>query len=287
MPVLTRRALDDTARRRALQIPAATGPRAWMSRLGEPYILFPALTVVVLGVIWGVTLNLIQVERADAAGAATAAALELVNTYEAQVVRALREIDQTLKVVKYAYETKGAGAALADLNARALLPPELLFVVRIVNTDGGALASTRPGDALAVTEPGFQQSLGSDTLWIDQPRRAGPSGEWTLQFGRALNAADSSVAGAVVVAVECSQFGNRFGPSVLGHKGLLGLLGTDGVFRVRRTGDTVTAGEAVDYATAVPGADHHDPTVSPGDNGRDGIRGYKGAQHLYAFPLAG
>jgi diguanylate cyclase (GGDEF)-like protein len=286
MPVLTRRALDDTARRRALQIPAATGPRAWMSRLSEPYILFPALTVVVLGVIWGVTLNLIQVERADAAGAATAAALELVNTYEAQVVRALREIDQTLKVVKYAYEAKGAGAALADLNARALLPPELLFVVSIVNTDGVVLASTRPADAPAMTEPGFVQRLSSDTLWIDQPRRASPSGEWTLQFGRALNAADSSVAGAVVVAVDASYFVSGYDPAVLGHKGLLGLLGTDGVFRVRRTGDTVTAGEAVDYATAVPGADQHDPTVSLVDNGRDGIRRYTGAQQLYAFPLA-
>jgi diguanylate cyclase (GGDEF)-like protein len=249
---LTSVPLDDAARSRAMQGPAATGPRAWMSRLSEPYILFPALTVVVLGAIWGVTINLIQVERADAAGAATAAALELVNTYEAQVVRALREIDQTLKVVKYAYETKGAGAALADLDARALLPPELLFVVSIVNADGVVLASTRPADAPAVTEPGFMQRLGSDTLWIDQPRRAGPSGEWTLQFGRAL----------------------------------LGLLGTDGVFRVRRTGDTVTAGEAVDYAAAVPGADQHDPTVSLVDNGRDGIRRYTGAQQLYAFPLA-
>jgi hypothetical protein len=125
-----------------------------MRRLIEPHILFPALTIVVLGGIWGITLNLIQVERANAAGAATAAALELVNTYEAQVVRALREIDQTLKVVKYAYETKGAGAALADLDARTLLPPELLFIVSIVNKDGRVLASTRGDRAGVSAEPG-------------------------------------------------------------------------------------------------------------------------------------
>lgn len=286
MPVLTRIALDDTARRRVLQIPAATGPRAWMSWLSEPHILFPTLTILVLGGIWGVTLDLIKVERAKAGAAATAAALELVNTYEAQVVRALREIDQTLKVVKYAYETKGAGAALSDLSARSLLPPELLFVVSIVNTDGMVLASTRATESPTVTEPGLRQGLGGDTLWIDQPHRAGPSGEWTLQFGRALSAADGSLAGTVLVAVDASYFVSGYDPSVLGHKGLLGLLGTDGVFRVRRTGDRVTAGEAVDYAAAVPGADRHDPTVSLVDNGRDGIRRYTGAQQLYAFPLA-
>jgi diguanylate cyclase (GGDEF)-like protein len=273
-----------------MQSPAATGPvtgpRAWMSWLSEPHVLFPTLTILVLGVIWGLTLNLIKIERANAARAATTAALELVNTYEAQVVRALREIDQTLKIVKYAYETEGARAALADLDARTLLPPELLFVVSIVDTHGMVMASSRSAEAPSAIEPGFQQELRSGTLWIDPPRKAKPSGEWTLQFGRALNAADGSLAGAVLVAVDASYFVSGYDPSVLGHEGLLGLLGTDGVFRVRRTGDAVTAGGTTDYAMAVPGAEERDPTVSLVDNGGDGIRRYTGAQQLYAFPLA-
>src|SRR3984957_701871 len=87
-------------------------------RLTEPHILFPALTILVLGVIWSATFNLIKVERTNAETAAAAAALELVNTYDAQVVRALREIDQTLKLVKYVSESKGAAAALSDLKMR-------------------------------------------------------------------------------------------------------------------------------------------------------------------------
>jgi diguanylate cyclase (GGDEF)-like protein len=284
--VSTSVALDDTTRTLAMQSPAATGRRAWISWLSEPHVLFPTLTILVLGVIWGLTLNLIKIERANAARAATTAALELVNTYEAQVVRALREIDQTLKIVKYAYETEGARAALADLDARTLLPPELLFVVSIVDTHGVVMASSRSAEAPSAIEPGFQQELRSGTLWIDPPRKAKPSGEWTLQFGRALNAADGSLAGAVLVAVDASYFVSGYDPSVLGHEGLLGLLGTDGVFRVRRTGDAVTAGGTTDYAMAVPGAEERDPTVSLVDNGGDGIRRYTGAQQLYAFPLA-
>ena len=56
----------------------------------------------VLAMIWGTTFNLIKSERAAAERAATLSSRELAETYEAQVVRALREIDQTLKVVKFA-----------------------------------------------------------------------------------------------------------------------------------------------------------------------------------------
>src|ERR1700677_5417675 len=146
--VLTKASLDDTALRQALKRPITGRLRVWVTRLSEPHTLFPVLTIMVLSIIWGTTFNLIKVERANAMAASAAAALELVNTYEAQVVRALREIDQTLKLVKYVYETQGAGAALSDLRERALLPPDLVFVVRVVNRDGVVLASTRPGEAM-------------------------------------------------------------------------------------------------------------------------------------------
>jgi diguanylate cyclase (GGDEF)-like protein len=279
-------ALDDTARRRAMQSSAATGLRAWLSRISEPHILFPALTIVILGVIWSATLKLIRVEHTNAAAASAAATLELVETYEAQIVRALREIDQTLKFVKYVSETKGASAALSDLKERGLLPPDLLFVVTVVNADGAVVASTRPAEALSAASPSFQQELHSEALWIDRPRRVGASREWTLQFGRALHAVDSSVAGAVLIVVDASYFVSGYDPSTLGKNGVLALLGTDGVFRARRTGDRVTAGVAIDYASAVPGGDQADPTISLTTDSWDGIRRYTGAQQLYEFPLA-
>jgi diguanylate cyclase (GGDEF)-like protein len=278
--------LDDTTRRRAMQNAAPTGLRAWLSRLTEPDILFPAITILVLGVIWGGTFNLIRVERVDTARTSAAATLELLDTYEAQIVRALREIDQTLKIVKYVYETKGASATLSDLKARGLLPPDLLFVVSIVNPDGVVVASTRPAEAHSPASASFRQSLLKDALWIDQPRKVASSGEWSLQFGRALHAADGSLAGAVLIAVDASYFVSGYDPSILGRKGVLALLGTDGVFRARRTGDIVTAGVAINYTSAVPGGDQGDPTVSLAVNSWDSVRRYTAAQQLYEFPLA-
>ena len=279
--------LDDTTRTVALQHRPAAGMRDALSRLTEPYILFPALTLLVLGVIWAATLNLIRVERAAARAAAAAATLELANTYEAQVVRALREIDQTVKFVKYVCETRDPDAALSDLRARALLPPDLIFVVRIVNSDGVVTASTRPAEALPSASSDYLAALrDSDALWVDQPRRNQASQEWTLQFGRRLNTAEGGFAGAVLLAVDASYFVSGYDMAQLGIHGMLGLLGTDGIFRARRTGETLSAGDAVNYAAAVPGADQDDPTVSLSDNRWDGVRRYTGAHQLYEFPLA-
>jgi diguanylate cyclase (GGDEF)-like protein len=286
MSTLTRVALEGTTSRRALQAPATTGFRAWLPRFAEAHILFPALTLLVLGLIWVGTLDLIRVERIDATAASNAAVLELVNTYEAQVVRALREIDQTLKLVQYLSEMKGASAALTDLKAKGLLPPELLFAVSVVNTDGQVVATSRPAQASSAALPALQRGLLGDSLWVDLPRRDGATGEWTLRFARALTGADGTVAGAVVLAVDASYFVSGYDPSVLGKKGVLALLGTDGVFRVRRTGEIVAAGGRIEYASVVPGAEQDDPTVALTTNRWDGVRRFTGAQQLYDFPLA-
>jgi diguanylate cyclase (GGDEF)-like protein len=282
---LTSIALADTTRSRALQGLGTKGPRKWLHRLGEAHIRIPALTLLVLALIWGGTLNLIHVERTDATAASAAAVLELLNTYEAQVVRALREIDQTLKLVKYLSEIKGPALALTELKARGLLPPDLLFVVSVVNAKGQVIASTRPGQTPSLMPPAFQRGLPADAIWVDEPRANGASGEWTLRFGRALIAADGTRTGAVLLAVDASYFVSAYDPSVLGRRGVLGLLGTDGVFRVRRTGDTVTAGDRIDYLSVVPGA-AQDPVVSLSLNSWDGVRRFTGARELYEFPLA-
>jgi diguanylate cyclase (GGDEF)-like protein len=286
MTTLTTIALEDTSRRRALQTPAATGLRAWAPWLADAHIFFPAITLLFLGLIWGITLNLIHIERAEAAKVSSAAVLQLVNTYEAQVVRALREIDQTLKLVNYLSEMKGAPAALAELRARGLLPSELLFAISVVSTDGHVLASTRPAVAQTDAPPEIHAEPIGDDLWVDLPRRGATDGEWTLEFGRTLTRADGKVAGSVILAVDAAYFVSGYDPSLLGKNGVLAILGTDGVFRVRRTGETVTAGGRADYASAIPSPDRGDPNVSLSVNGWDGVGRFTGTQQLYDFPLA-
>jgi hypothetical protein len=106
-------------------------------------LLFPALTVLLLVILWGMTQNLISSERVRAEQTATALTQGMLVTYEAQALRALREIDQTLKLVKYTAELKGSQHAIWDLKAADLLPSELLFVVSIADAHGDIVASTQ------------------------------------------------------------------------------------------------------------------------------------------------
>ena len=81
--------------------------KRWLNHATEPHILFPAIAALGLAAIWGATLNLIRVERSAAERAAVVSSREVAETYESQVLHSLREIDQTLKFVKYAYELIG------------------------------------------------------------------------------------------------------------------------------------------------------------------------------------
>jgi diguanylate cyclase (GGDEF)-like protein len=279
--------LDDTTRARAMRPPVSSGPRALLTRLADPLVLVPLLSILVLGVIWSATFNLIKVARTDAQAAALGKTRELLSTYEAQVVRAVREIDQTLKIVKYDYESKGTNADLATLEAKNLLVPDLLFVVSVVNSDGVVIASTHPGEiSLNPVQADLSGLRSSDALWVDKPRADQASENWTLRFGRRFSTANGTFGGAVLVTVDASYFVSGYDPAELGTNGMLGLLGIDGVFRAIRTGDAIFAGRVVNYAHEVPGADQGDPSVSLSVNSWDGVRRYTGTQQLYEFPLA-
>lgn len=81
---------------------SAAALRHGLSHATEPHILYPAIAVLALAAIWVTTLSLIKDERATAEYTATVSSHQLAKTYEAQVVHALREINQTLMIVKYA-----------------------------------------------------------------------------------------------------------------------------------------------------------------------------------------
>lgn len=272
---------------KASGVPPATTLRQWSSHATEPHILFPAIAIFLLAVIWGMTLNLIKVERAAARHTVAASSNELAETYEAQVIRALREIDHTLKLVKYAYVSTGKHAVLHDLKAKTLLPPDLFFMVSIADDNGDIQASTRPSDISNVADQEyFKIQRRVDTLLVSRPWKNPGSKEWKLQFSRRLDAPDGKFAGVVMVTVDASYFVSGYEPAKLGEKGVLGILGTDGIFRVRRTGDTISAGDKVDYATVAPAGNTEESEATLSTNTWDGVARYISARQINDFSVA-
>ncbi|HKO89133.1 MAG TPA: EAL domain-containing protein [Burkholderiales bacterium] len=261
----------------------------WLGRITQAQILFPALVLLLLGMLWGTVFYLLRAERAAAEREATVLTRELVETYEAQVVRALREIDQTLKFVQFAHNTtRNPNALLRDLKSRSILPHELLFAVSIVDATGRITASTRGRAGAQVGDADYFRAHRADpqsALVVGQPPH-GTAGEGQLHFTRRLQRPDGSFAGIVVVSVDAAYFVSGYESAKLGKQGLLGLLGTDGVFRARRTGNRVHTGETTNYGALVGETqpDVTDPVML--FTILDDVQRYMTARELYEFPVA-
>jgi len=257
-----------------------------LSRFADPTVLFPAIAVLLLSVIWTATVELVKVKYADAQREAALSNRELLGTYEAQVVRALREIDQSLNLIKYWYERDGGRRTLAELKERGLLLPDLLFTVSIADRRGTIVDSTAALPRASIAEEDyFRSQRDSDAFFVGRPPR-GAADETNLQFSRRLNAADGSFDGAVIVTVGAGYFVSGYETAKFGEHGVLAIVGTDGIMRVRRSGEAQFAGDAVNYGTAISNVAAVDSEATISANSWDGVKRWTSARELYGFPLA-
>lgn len=272
-------------RQSVLSQPLRPRLRCWLLKAADTSLLLPVFALLLLILIWSATLHFIDVERRGSQHATDVLSRELVETYEAQVLRSLREIDQTLKFIKYAYENEGAKSALTVLAEKNLLLPEMLFVTRLTDRQGNILASTRTTTGLAKVDSAyFLNPLHSDSLWVNRAQPGSGSSEAHQQFSRRINDAQGDLAGVVTISVASAYFVSGYESSKLGARGSLGILGNDGVFLANRTGNVVSVGEGVNYASVV-GTDQlgsEGAVVAPS---WDGVRRYTRARKLYDFPL--
>jgi diguanylate cyclase (GGDEF)-like protein len=256
-----------------------------LGRVTEPRVLFPLIAVFLLAAIWGSTFGIIRVKRAAAEHAAAVSSRELLDSYEARVVRALHEIDQTLNLVKY-WHQRGGAQRLTELRNNGLLPPDLLFVVSIADRAGEIIDSTRAALGQNVASRDFfRQQRDTDTFFIGQLPR-GATGNAKLQFSRRLTTDTGAFDGAVIVAIDADYFVSAYETSMLGEHGVLGVFGTDGVFRVKRTGEAVFSGDTIAYGSVVPAPDAVRTEAIVTRSSWDGVRRYTSARELYGFPLA-
>jgi diguanylate cyclase (GGDEF)-like protein len=261
--------------------------RWWQLKVTDTAVLFPLLAVTLLAVIAYGTYSLIMSAYDSARQLAASSTIDLGQTYEAQVVRALREIDQSLKFIQYAYEAGETESVLADLGERGLLPTDLLFVVSITDESGSVVDSTQPFEGISVAgREFFETHRDSETLTISKPRQYSETGEWSLEFGRRLNSADGNFAGIAIVSVDPMYFVSSYEPHVMGDNGILAILGTDGVFRARRSGDHVQYGDTANYAALLAAGQHPASGASVWTNDWDGVRRYTVVHELFGFPLA-
>jgi signal transduction histidine kinase/CheY-like chemotaxis protein/HPt (histidine-containing phosphotransfer) domain-containing protein len=267
-------------------VPVSHTFRRGLNWVAEPAVLFPVIGLLLLTAIWGATLGILKLKHSDAEHAASVSSRELLDTYEAQVARALHEIDQTLNLVKYSHEGDGRHRPLSELRDKGLLPPDLVFNVSIANRQGIITDSTHAPQKHDVSNDDFfRKQLAGDAFFIGQPARD-TTVDGNLYFSRRLNAADGTFDGVVVVAVGASYFVSGYETAKLGEHGVLGIVGNDGIIRVRRTGESEFSGDRIDYASVIARSDAVDRDAAISTSSWDGVGRWTSARELFGFPLA-
>jgi diguanylate cyclase (GGDEF)-like protein/PAS domain S-box-containing protein len=212
----------------------------WLRRGLDTHVSLPLFALLLLVAIWVVTFHEIDAEREHAQEAATDSLQEMLGTYEAQVARSLDGIDQTLRMLKYAVERKGALGALPELGREGLLPPGVVFVVSIVDRSGMTVASNPRAQPISVADQNyfkFHMERDSGITYVSPATRDAANSEWHLHFTRRLDDASGNFAGIVIVETDPAYFTSSYERSRLGERGTLGLVGVDGVVRALRRGD--------------------------------------------------
>jgi len=260
--------------------------RARLRRIVRPVlelpVLFALLGVLLATIIWGATFYVIRLDGRSAVRLAGESVLELIDTYQAQMMANLAAIDQTLKTVKYAFELRGGHEALLELQEKGLLPPDFVFSVGIADARGAIIASTRPGAYSSIAQaPYFLSHRKSEKGGPLATAIRMPGMPAQMLFSRRLNLADGSFGGIVMVTVAADYFTSGYERARAGDHGLLALLAADGSLITARSGDTIweDTGRRADLQVLAGGDDVHS---SPWD----GVPRFFQTRFLFGYPLA-
>ncbi|WP_198411342.1 putative bifunctional diguanylate cyclase/phosphodiesterase [Marinimicrobium alkaliphilum] len=254
-------------------------------RFLEAPVLIGALALIGLSLIWSATFHLTSDVIASASRNNASMTTDVAQTYEAQVVRALREIDQTLKLVRYDVQRQAPEAAIDDLNEQDLLPPSLLFSVAVLSPEGNLLATHgRFGLERAEERAFFQRALRTQQLTLSRPIDTDVGA--FLYFARGMTDEQGRDSGVVTLAVHAEYFVSGYDSATLGEAGLLGLAGDDDNFRVYRTGDKIGVGTSLGVvAREASGVTDSSPAPlvrHPWDQ----VERYTVVRELFEFPLS-
>ncbi len=256
-----------------------------LARWQESYVLFPVFAALLLIFIWGGCLHLIRVEQEAIERKTLESAAELVETYEAQMIRNLVSIDQALGTVKYAYEVSATPVTLTTLKERRLLPPSMLFTISIYDAQGRPVSSTSavPLPPISGLQYFEEHRATHSPIPIVQRIDVGPE-EARLLFSRRLNDKDGRFMGVAQISVDPAYFTSGYEATRLGAKGVLALLNEKGEFLVRRTGDATHVGGMANHMVATSQLEK--TTVTLETHRWDGEQRYAGVRLLYGFPLS-
>jgi methyl-accepting chemotaxis protein len=256
--------------------------KQWISYLWQPAAIF---AFVIVALCWSGLAYQLSVERTKAIDSAIERGGSLARLFEAATIRQIKSIDQTLLLLRQAYEENPEHFDLRDWARRTSLFSDATIQGSLIDSDGRLTATTYdyagPPINLGDREHfQFQANAKSDKLFIGKPVTLRTAGTVSIQITRRLRKADGSFGGVLSASLDPKLLVEFYQSMKLGDESDITVRGTDGVLRASFGAPPAKMSEVmVDALTRAPNG------FFWGHSAQDGIGRLVSYRTVVGYPL--
>jgi len=188
---------------------------------------------------WFAVFFKIQTEEQREIEAVNQANLNLARTLEEHTLRTLKSVDQAVTFLKYQYERHPEKMDIQAYVRDGMIFANLFNQLGIIDEHGMYILSNLPNHKVVdlSDREHFRVHVEKDSgqLFVSKPVLGRASGKWSIQLTRRINKADGSFGGVAVVSLDPLYFTQLYSDVNLGSRGVITLLGLDGIVRARQS----------------------------------------------------
>ncbi len=202
--------------------------------------------VVLIAIVWTAVFAQIEIDRQTTIDKAVTQNSNLVKAFEEHTIRTIKGIDAATLFIAHEYARLGMKIDIASYIKDTYIDGMLFTNIGVSNERGDMLASSqlRSGAINIADREYFKIHIPHDSkgLFFSKPVQSRITGNWTFPMSRRISKPDGGFGGIVSVAVDPRYFSDFYQKAELGEKGVVDLIGRDGISRARRDGTTASVG---------------------------------------------
>ena len=166
----------------------------------------------------------VHYERAEAIQDTIRRNSNLVLGLEEYVVRIMKSVDQTIRLVKHRYERHGSRMQISNVMPDGQLTDAFIATFAVLDERGHVLLGKSDSAPMSEADREYfkvHQQHDSGQLFIGAPVKGGLSGNWFIPVSRRINKPDKSFQGVAMVGIDVAYFMSFYPRVNVGHDGMI------------------------------------------------------------------